>query len=186
MALIPRVHVGKHPTTLEPGMWISKPGFNALTETNPDNMLFDPTKYLVRPYLRGTPLSFAKGAYYISQQNQLQSGTIVWVRYYRYELVVVHGLGYVPVFTTELGGILAEPWADANSYNVKARGNPSFQYTVGDGTYWTTSAPGTGTAHSTYEADANFFVYNRTTGRLEVAPSKIGEGNFAIYRNRAF
>ena len=79
---------------------ISKPGYNALTETNPDNLIFSSDYNTLKYYVNG---SFA---------IDLNSGTEI-------EYSLEHGLGYKPVFFAYLQWTDYDPnyflnfsWAD--------------------------------------------------------------------------
>ena len=47
-----RVCIGKHPTLNQQGLWVAKPG-KTVTSTDPNDFLFDPTRYGSRLYLSG-------------------------------------------------------------------------------------------------------------------------------------
>ena len=77
---------------------ITKTGFNALTETNPDNMIYssdyDTLKYDV---VADVNLNFDYANYYFADTSGFFD-----VYYFRFETTYTHGLGYIPNFTSYL------------------------------------------------------------------------------------
>lgn len=104
-----RILAGKHPDTGEIGLWISKATKNARTSTNTDDFLFDPSKYLSRPYVRFTVGAFSRGAF--RSTVTFSDGTKG--DRYDWNADFVHGLLYVPLYVVQLGKDVGEPWADA-------------------------------------------------------------------------
>lgn len=172
-----RVILGKHPDTGVIGLWISKAGINARTETNTDNFLFDPSKYLARPFARGLITTFTRGAYLGSQAY----GVGTYRRFYKWNFSFVHGLTYVPVFSAQSGPVCWQPWCDSTTFNCEANG---FLTIYGEGVVpdaeWSTATPGTGVIVTPHE-DARW-RYDVPTGLL-VSKSTIPAA-FAIYRNK--
>lgn len=73
---------------------ISKPGFNVLTETDPDNLIFS-SDY-------GSLMYYASGAVVVTP-----AGTSA-------EAVVAHGLGYIPYFLAYIDRFAGPPLSDFN------------------------------------------------------------------------
>lgn len=82
---------------------ISKPNYNVLTETGPDNLIFSSDYNTLKYYINGnTTLTVNYADYYLSDSDGL--GT--WY-YHRKTGTVAHNLGYKPffaVFTESLTG----------------------------------------------------------------------------------
>lgn len=174
--MVERILIGKHPDTAVMGMWISKATKNARTSTNTDDFLFDPAKALARPYVRGVIVNFTKGSL-ISTQTTTFNGSTAYIRYYQWFFQFVHGLPYVPLFSTQAGNVIAQPSCDAGTFHCLAYGNDALQYSIGDG-YW--SAPTGGTLLQA--ADSTRFYYDPATDKL--VSKAAYRANFAIYRNK--
>jgi hypothetical protein len=87
---------------------VAKPGYNALTETDPDNLIFSSDYNTFKYYLNGSfTVYIPASASVIAQEN----------------VIVTHGLGYIPFFVAYMkeSGLeryysLPYSWADAGYY----------------------------------------------------------------------
>lgn len=160
-----RVLMGKHPDSGTVGLWISKPGKDARTSTVADDFLFDPSKYLNRPYVKFTAGVFSRGAFVqtISFLDGTKADSYLW------DAGFVHGLGYVPFFTVQRGGDVTDPWADATRISLGLNGQSTtgysmFRYNGSD----PTKTPIAGTISSGYDPVTQTYTFNVTHSIVSV------------------
>lgn len=89
---------------------ISKPTFDVLTETAPDNLIFSSDYNTLKYYASGDIAIVVDYADYYLMEEVTPFGT-----FYRHrkEGTVAHGLGYIPYFTSYIEG-----YAGAGNYNM--------------------------------------------------------------------
>ena len=76
---------------------VSKPGFNVLTETGPDNLVFSSDYNTLKYYL---------------------SGSYVMTASVNTEVTIAHNLGYTPFFVAFTDAVATNPIGIANTYSL--------------------------------------------------------------------
>lgn len=170
--MVDRIIIGKHPDTSVMGMWISKPGFDARTDTNTDNFHFDPSKYLNRPFARLAIASFTRGAY----AGQLADGSGGFYNYYRWEFSFYHGLGYVPVFTCQIDNFVSAISADTSYLKCYLKTN----FTVSGATNVETDGKRNSGGTMVTPLDATNWYWDAPTNKIVF--KKATPSNIAVYR----
>lgn len=108
--MVERVLLGKHPDTGVVGLWVSRPTKNARTSTDLADFLVHPDKINQRPFLRYTPIKWARGSFVGT--TTFSDGTKA--DNYNWTADFYHNFGYVPVVVTEMGTNTPQnPWIDA-------------------------------------------------------------------------
>jgi hypothetical protein len=168
--MVDRILIGKRPSDGVVGMWISKPTKD-ISSTNPDDFLFDPSKYLARAYMRLSPVSYTEGAFYrtVTYADGTKSDD-----YFR-ECLMPLPFGYVPLVIAQIEPNLPI-MADGVSYTasairIKLNASSAFRYAAGDAS----KTPIAGSIVSGYNVTTH--VYTPTT------PTKT---TFIVYRNPLF
>ncbi|MDB5597367.1 MAG: hypothetical protein JWM36_4328 [Hyphomicrobiales bacterium] len=167
-----RIIIGKHPDTATPGMWISKPGYDARIDSNTDHFLFDPSKYNSRPFARLTVGSFTRGAFLF---RQTASDGSYW-DLYQWDFIFNHSLGFVPQYTCQVDSLLRFVYADTAALRSRlATGKPN------DGEYsHYYNANGT---FNSYQNNGSWY-YDVATDRMFL--TKANPSNISVFRNPLF
>jgi hypothetical protein len=81
---------------------IAKPGFNALTETNPDNLIFSSDYNTLKYYASGnTTVNFTNPTPWLIITDPFHDPVK------EEHVIATHNLGYYPFFTASIGGVLS-------------------------------------------------------------------------------
>lgn len=176
--MVDRILIGKRPSDAQVGMWISKPGKD-ISSSDPDDFLFDPTKYMARAYARLVSGVFVRGEF--SHTTTFSDGTKM-DRYFYYCTMNI-GLPYVPMMVAQLSSqetgpgqfYSGETYYKSDQIVIKTGDLGFWIYNGSDPSKTPTSALVGNSGTWSYNYSQNFITY-----------TKGNNSNFIIYRNPLF